>query len=442
MRNPLMQFIPSFRTGPTSSRLLLFSLLLLTGCQHAVTLMPTPEVLRDERFDIFTHNPNLEKTNKVNVFYATNRLPSDKPSEPGYAKSFDHTLRFGEVTLQIGSDEQNWEQLYAESTTAERKDTFEISLIQHREIGSLKESDAPERLPEDLKDFIAELNEAIDQSPLKTLTIYVHGANSSFYRATSQGAQYRYFTGQQAVVLVFAWPSAENILKYTTDVKNTKQTVPDFIRLLEIMAKYSNAKRINIIAYSAGGRLTGDALGQIGAHRENKNVERARKALRFGQLYLTSSDEPLYEFIDYLPGYIHLFEGITVTADPKDGVLGFAKFTDGQLRLGRPPEEGVDRDLTAEQQTWLTHAINSKAFTLINLQVNTIPGFEFTHGAWYENPWVSTDVIATLNLGLRLEQRGLAVYKGHSDRDVWYFPPDYLQKLKAFLLERRKATAR
>jgi len=36
------------------------------------------------------------------------------------------------------------------------------------------------------------------------------------------------------------------------------------------------------------------------------------------------------------------------------------------------------------------------------------------------------------------EQRGLEKYKGYHDRDVWYFPPDYLEKLKISLLQRRK----
>jgi hypothetical protein len=64
--------------------------------------------------------------------------------------------------------------------------------------------------------------------------------------------------------------------------------------------------------------------------------------------------------------------------------------------------------------------------------------WRFSHSAWYENPWVSTDVITTLNLGLSPEQRGLEKYKGYLDRDVWYFPPDYLEKLKTSLLQRKK----
>ncbi len=435
-----MRSIPSLRPGPIAASLLLLFVLLLAGCQPTVMLMPTPEALRDPRFDVFTHNPNLEKSNKVMLFYATNRLPSEKSAEQGYTKKFDHTLRFGKATLRIGSDAQNWEQLYEQSTTEQRTEEFKISLVGNREMATLEEAETTEPLSEELKAFFAKLNDAISSSPLKTLTIYAHGANTSFYRATAQGAQYRYFTGSQAVVLVFSWPSAENILKYTRDVKHVKKTMPDFVRLIRLMAAHSNAKRINIIAYSAGGRLTGGALGEIGEDYAKVAVKEARKELRFGQLYLTSSDEALHEFIDFLPRYIHLFEGITVTADPEDKVLGFAKLTDGQPRLGRPPKPG-SLDITEEQQTWITNAINGKTLTVINLQVNTIPGFEFSHGAWYANPWVSTDVITTLNFGLSPEQRGLAAYEGSFGRDIWYFPPDYLENLKASLLERKRRKA-
>jgi esterase/lipase superfamily enzyme len=435
MKTYFTQVITSFRFGVI---FMLLAIILLSGCQDSVMLMPTPQGLRDKRFDVFAHNPNIEKNNKISVFYATNRLSWEGDSGKVYTKSFDHSLRFGEAVLQIGPDDLAWDELYAESRTSTRKDKFEIALIETKEMGLISEEGSPEEISQALKNFFLGLNQAISESPLKTLTIYVHGANSSFYRATAQGAQYRYFTGSKAVLLVFSWPSAENILKYTTDVKHTQQTAPDFIRLVKLMAKYSRAERIHILAYSAGGRLSGDALGRLGKEYEKANAELIRKKFRFGQLYLTSSDEDLYEFIDYLPRYSHLFEGITLTFDKVDSVLGFAKITDGQLRLGRPPKDAGSLDLTDAQNEWLTQIINSDRFNIINLEINIIPGFKFSHSAWYENTWVSTDVITTLNLGLSPEQRGLEKYKGYLDRDVWYFPPDYLKKLKTSLLQRKK----
>lgn len=438
MKNTPTEFISSIRTRATLSGLLLLFGVLLTACSHKVTLMPTPEGLRDGHFDVFANNPNIEKDNKVTIFYATNRLPANSADGLRYSKKFDHTLRFGEATLQMGSDDLTWDELYVMSTTGERKHAIEIALTKTEEMGRLEELESPEMLPEHLSEFMKTLNAAISASPLKTLTIYVHGANSSFYRAAAQGAQYRHFTGEQAVVLLFAWPSAENILNYNIDVKNTKLSVPDFIRLLRLMAKYSSAERINIIGYSAGGRLSGNALGRLGREYELENRELMKKKFRFGQLYFTASDEDMYEFINNVPSYINLFDGVTVTADTKDSVLALAKSTDGQFRLGRGPKDDSSLDLTDAQNDWLTQTINSDRLNFINLGIDEIQGFEFSHGGWYENPWVSTDVIVTLNLGLLPKNRGLEKYTGSLERDIWFFPPDYFERLKAFLLEREK----
>ena len=132
---------------------LLAVVMLIAACQPKVMLMPTPEIIRNPRFDVFAHNPNLDKTNKVTTFYATNRLPSKDPDDLNYTKTFDHTLRFGTAVLQIGSEQQNWQQLYAESTTAERVDEFELSLTEVNEMASFDQGALPNQLPDNLKPF-------------------------------------------------------------------------------------------------------------------------------------------------------------------------------------------------------------------------------------------------------------------------------------------------
>ncbi|MFW2403135.1 MAG: hypothetical protein ACN4GT_00125, partial [Gammaproteobacteria bacterium] len=62
-------------------------------------------------------------------------------------------------------------------------------------------------------------------------------------------------------------------------------------------------------------------------------------------------------------------------------------------------------------------------------------GFEYSHEAWYANPWLSSDVLITLYLGLDPASRGLNSYQTANDLGVWYFPEDYLSTLKETLLE-------
>ena len=98
--------------------------------------------------------------------------------------------------------------------------------------------------------------------------VYVHGANSTIYRAAAQAAQYRHFTGRNCIVLVFLWPSAENLLAYGTDVRHAKRSAPAFKRFITLLAEYTHAENINILAYSAGAQVASPGLGHPGT--ENK----------------------------------------------------------------------------------------------------------------------------------------------------------------------------
>ena len=102
-----------------------------------------------------------------------------------------------------------------------------------------------------------------NEFPIKDLTIYVHGANTSVERAAGQAAQYRHFTGRNSVVLFFAWPSAENFMRYATDVANARRSEPKFARLLELLSKHTKAANINVLAYSAGAMVASPGLARL-----------------------------------------------------------------------------------------------------------------------------------------------------------------------------------
>lgn len=413
-------------------------LLLLTGCQPTVYLMPTPETLKDKRFDIFALNPNLEQNNQVNLFYATNRIPQDSSEDLRYGRKYDHSLRLGTAQLQIGSDDLTWDELYAQSTIEERVNKYRISLKETVEAGSIPEDAQDIALSPTLREFFDKLNQSIADSLVDELTIYVHGANNGFYRSAAQAAQYRHFTGKNITVLLFSWPSAENIFRYQTDVKQSMESAGDFSRLVKLLAKYSHARKINIIAYSAGARVVDPAMVILGVDYAKANREIVKKKLRLGELYYSAPDRELNAFVTGLPQYLDLFDRITLTAASNDSVLKYAKWTDGVQRVGSPPTDPEQIDLDDAQRDWISNVLSSGKLDLIDLGSSEIPGYKFSHSAWYENPWVSTDTIVTLNIGLPPEQRGLKADKTPRGGDVWYFPADYLEQLKKSLLERTK----
>jgi len=398
--------------------------------------MPTPEVMQDERFDVFANNPYLVDLDQITTFYATTREPG-KPGDPKvFSKHRGGALILGRATLQIGEEGDAWRALYAESTTVEERDRVALSLIDTELEVSIDLDSPPVTPAEDAEAFFSELNDALDASPSRILTIFVHGANNSFYESVARGAQLQYFTGKTDVALTFAWPSAGSIWGYGHDTKQAKQSIEDFAQLMKLLAQHSTAEHINIIAYSAGGRIVGGALVRLA---EEFPASDARfdwsKKRKVNQVYMAASDEPLNDFADHYPIYSHLVDTITVTANPKDAVLGLASIVDGQVRLGSAGGGDNVKDLTDAEREHLRELINSGKLNFIDMQINDIEGFEYTHGAWYENPWLSTDVLVTLYIGLDPQTRGLRSYRTAQDVGVWYFPKDYLSSLKTTLIE-------
>lgn len=408
-------------------------LLVLEGCQSQLQLMPTPEVLKDPQFDIFAKHPHPEKINQVEMYYVTTRKPATSESS-FYSGTPDELVHYGRALLQIGEPEQNVLE-HLQATIQADKDSFTWRLIDAIELASRPRSqDSIELVCAEpaigVMTFINALDETLLDYSIKDLTIYVHGSKNTFYWSIAQGAQYQFFTGNNAMVLSFSWPSPGTIWGYKTDKEQADAAADDLACLIELLATHSEFSQIHIIAYSAGGRVASGALSILGTR-----VHIAAN-LRLGQVYLTSSDEPLARFIKNLPLFYNLVEGITLTTAKGDMVLALARLTDQQLRLGAPSgQAGKELGLDEETEADLRHMINSDRISLINLDSSGIEGFQFSHGAWYENPWVSTDVMVTLLTGWLPKKRGLAESISVDGYQFWYFPETYLDDLKAALIE-------
>ena len=61
---------------------------------------------------------------------------------------------------------------------------------------------------------------------MKDVLVYVHGANTTVERGAGQAAMLSHFMGRNAVVVLFAWPTAENFLRYPRDIRNAIGAAP------------------------------------------------------------------------------------------------------------------------------------------------------------------------------------------------------------------------
>lgn len=410
---------------------LLLPLLALAGCKTSLTLQPTPEILKDERFDLFEANPDPLQSNRIETLYATTRVPGNDAEH--YGGGHDGRMHLGYGISRVGDEDAALAEIVEQSTTAERTREFSWTLLEAPRLASVPDADEPASatpsaasLSTEQQRYFELLNGYIASSEIKDLTIYVHGAKQTFIRAVNRGAQFQYFTGNNARVLTFAWPA--DLLNYGSDKAQSDASARELAALIELLAQHSDAQRIHLLAYSSGGRATGRALGMLGERHEDP------ADLRLGQVYLAQSDQPLNDFITALPTFYPLLEGLTVTYADRDPILKLAQLTDGQLRLGAAGEEADPAfELPAAELAELVRIFNADNTAIIDLRQVSQDDYQFNHGAWYANPWVSTDVLVTLLGGLEADERGLVSVPSEGV-DIWTFPADYIERLGAALL--------
>ena len=214
-------------------------LFFLVGCQKKVYLMPTPAIMQTGEHDPFAVNPELEETTRVVVAYATNRMSVGSGEEMKYVTLFDQKLRLGTAQIRIGTEKDTWMDIYKLSTIDKSREDVVLDLENTDELAEMDTDISLDELSPEARYFFDKLNEALDRSLDKDLILYVHGANNTFYRSSAQAAQFHHFTGRNAVVMFYAWPSAASLLRYAVDVNNARRSVSVFARLLEILGRHS-----------------------------------------------------------------------------------------------------------------------------------------------------------------------------------------------------------
>ena len=91
-------------------------------------------------------------------------------------------------------------------------------------------------------------------------------------------------------------------------------------------------------------------------------------------------------------------------------------------------------ELSPEATDWLLAATEDYGLELLRVRPENIPGLSnWSHTFWYEDPWVSSDVLITLLHHLRPEERGLEAGDTSFGAHYWTFTPDYPERLSAVI---------
>lgn len=190
----------------------------------------------------------------------------------------------------------------------------------------------------DLKhDFNIALRRALDQTGKREVFIFVHGFNNSFEDAAAGAAKLGYYTG--CPVVLYSWPSAAKLLKYSLDECNNEWSQEHFNQFIEHLIALHKSDDINftIAAHSMGNRLFVRSIPIITGTGLFKDI------------YMVNPDFDAETFIHYLARYLPrkgLNSGLRaqLLISRKDHALSFSEaIFGGYTRLG----QGVDFTLSA-----------------------------------------------------------------------------------------------
>ena len=408
-------------------------LLVLTGCQPKVYLMPPPVSLMDAD-DFFDFTEENKDGNLLYTLYATNRHPFNRPDGSlGYTIFPSDDLRLGIVVHSVGEDGTTWDQLRRQSTMQEREKKLLLKQVYAREKIEYEEGDDVMAVSSAGEGAFYVINEALDRALDSDLVVYVHGANSNFYRATAQGAQLFHFTGHNSVVLTFSWPSAENLLKYKTDVLHAQKTIPVFARLIEILAAHTTAKNINIVAYSAGAQVVVPGLAYLREQYRDIGNEELKQKFRIGEVYFAAPDMDFNAFCDQFLDFKDIVYRTTINLNENDSVLRLAAFQNGVSRLGRPNVN----DITDEEEQILIEALQTPSFNVLNVSASEALQIGGSHSSWYSHSWVSNDLLMLLLFHASPEERGLELRLHDNGARDYIFPNDYDQRINRIIEENK-----
>ncbi len=375
-------------------------------------LMPAPLLFQDDGTGLSGVADALATDARIEVFYATNRLPVGSRDGRVYTVAPDRRLHVGTATLRIGGEDSTLDQLREWSTGATGDRPF-IHLERMAEAGTVGDAGAD--------GWLAGIEAALAASRSKDILVYVHGANTTVERAAGQAAQIRHFTGREAVVVLFVWPTAENFLRYGRDIETAFGAAPHLADLVALLAERTSADRIDVFTYSAGGTVGSDALGRLAR-------ERPEVAGRVGEVYHAAPDADFRDFVADLDAYAPFARRVTTALNLGDSALRLAAVVNRGSRAGRPDLD----DLPPEAAEALLAAAAAGEIEILQVHPANMPDLAASsHTFWYDDPWVSNDMLLALLFHLTPEERRLAEGTAPSGARYWTFPTDYAARVEA-----------
>ena len=401
---------------------------LFAGCtsHKTLTLMPTPVIYQNSSIDPFAHLTSAQKTIKTQVFYATNRAPKFSENRIGYGNTLDSIIHLGKATIRMGNPNSKWDDLYKSSLSDVQTKPIPLTLERTVELAVMptKVIRSNKSLTPELQGFVDSINSELAEAVDKEIIVYVHGTKVDFANSTILTAEIDYFAGRDFVALAFAWPSHQNILFYLSgiDVRRALNSSAALQSLLVLLSEHTTAEHINILAYSAGGKVASKALYEMRQTFSDLDSSELRGKFRLGSMVFAAADVSVDVFLERIPAISELANQVVVTVTDDDNALKAAKLLmGGAFRAGSSEAERI------EEAFIVSNNLSNVEIIDVSMGQN-VRGFDIVgHHYWYRHPWMSSDIIFIMRTDLPPSLRGLSPAELEG---IWYLSADYPEKIR------------
>ncbi|WP_179379965.1 alpha/beta hydrolase [Jannaschia marina] len=353
------------------------------------------------------------------VPYATQRAPAEIGA---YGDVPSTILRVGFSEVSIGASRTS-------GAAGTRRPVVEIEEV--AETGPLTASRHAAADPRDFNGtgpevdaaFAGRINRQLAERPGGDIVLYVHGTWTDFANPVLAAAELQHVSGYHHLFMAYSWPANTGLLTYFQDTEDATNSAFQFRRYLRFLAEETEARRIHIVAHSAGTRMVSEAIGALALEYKAAPESRIRTELRLGQVMLIGSDADPIRVGGYLiDGIDRMVEDLTIYVSGHDRALRLSNIVFGERnRLGQATRGPVP--------AYIRGFIGS----FDNVHVIDVTDAERSsaangHGYLRGSPWVSSDILAAVTLGLDPAGRGLVRSR---DRVRWIFPANYPERLQA-----------
>ncbi len=413
--------------------------LIPAACGSPPSLMRTPAIYAENVFDLSTVTRDDLESNVIDVFYATDRAyDPDRQPDP-YPPKRARALRLGASKVRIGPEDWSWNKLVEESVAWPRRNQLRMRLDEVDDFGPLDQSviffdttATDPNLSEPAVQFAQQVNKRLESSRSKNIYVYVAPFKVSFEQSIIVAAEFYYYMGQDGVFVVYSWPTRRGTFDYLSSTENAYQTLRHFRIFVDYLARATSAEHIHFLSYSAGARVLSGGLQQLRLKYSGLSESEVKEKLRIGQVVFTGPDIDRGAFLShYADGLADLADQITIYTTKRDRALGMSRFLFGWGRLG-----SLDAD--DFRPNTIEHLERDDQTSFVRVSDAERANEDNGHGYFRASPWVSSDILMTLVLGLPPSKRGLIREGGDP---IWRFPHDYRENIVRLADDARREQA-